>query len=357
MRRQDQGRPAKDAGASLASARILLVDDNADMLEYVARLLREHWLVDTAADGIEALAFTQAAVPSLVLTDVMMPKLDGFGLLRALRANPLTRSLPVVMLSARAGEESRVEGLDGGADDYLIKPFSAKELVARVKTHFELGQLRSAAETERNRLHSFFEQAPAAIAVLRGPGFVYELANPRYLELVQRRGIVGKKLTEFFPEVEGQPIHDILHRVYATGERFVGHEFLIQLARIPNAEPEDIYFDLVYEPFRAANGSVDGITVAAFDVTGRARSALERERLLAEREGLLANVMGCLRASASRAPVRSGHCKRKTSFWPCSGMSCATPLRRSFRRCNSCACVAATLSRVSTPSSSARSSI
>ncbi|MDQ6629699.1 MAG: ATP-binding protein [Pseudomonadota bacterium] len=317
---------AQAASASTAGARILLVDDNADMREYVARLLREHWPVDIAADGVDALALAQASVPSLVLTDVMMPRLDGFGLLRALRNDARTRSVPVVMLSARAGEESRVEGLGLGADDYLVKPFSAKELVARVKTHLELGGLRSAAEAERNRLYSLFEQAPAAIAVLRGPAFVYELANPRYRELVQRPDIVGKALTEVFPEVEGQPIHDILHRVYATGERFVGHEFLVQLARLPDGKPEDIYFDLVYEPFRAADGSVDGIMVLAFEVTQRARSARERERLLAERETLLAEREGLLLSEReARADVERA-LRAKDEFLAMLGHELRNPL-------------------------------
>ena len=280
--------PAGHAEPQAADARILLVDDNADMRDYVGRLLRQHWPVDEAADGVEALAIARRRVPSLVLTDVMMPNLDGFGLLRALREDPRTRSVPVVMLSARAGEESRVEGLSAGADDYLIKPFSAKELVARVTTHLELGQLRRAGEAERDRLYSLFEQAPAAIAVLRGPDLVYELSNPRYEELVRRHDLIGKSLAEVFPELEDQPVLEILRRVSTTGERFVGRELLIKLVRSPSLQPEDIYFDLVYEPFRGADGSMDRIMVLAFEVTDRVRGAHERERLLAEREGLQA---------------------------------------------------------------------
>jgi DNA-binding response OmpR family regulator len=93
-----------------------------------------------------ALAAVRRRRPDLVLTDVMMPNLDGFGLLRALRAARETHALPVIMLSARAGEESRVEGLEAGADDYLIKPFSGRELLARVNTHLQLARMRSAAE-------------------------------------------------------------------------------------------------------------------------------------------------------------------------------------------------------------------
>ena len=84
--------------------------------------------------------------PDLVLTDVMMPRLDGFGLIRKLRSDPKMKKIPVIVLSARAGEESRVEGMEQGADDYLIKPFSARELLARVNTHLHLARLRNESE-------------------------------------------------------------------------------------------------------------------------------------------------------------------------------------------------------------------
>jgi signal transduction histidine kinase len=126
-------RPAAQAGA----ARILLADDNADMREYVARLLSDRWQVDSAADGVAALARAREAPPDLVLADIMMPGMDGYELLQALRADPRTRHVPVIFLSARAGEESRIEGLSAGADDYLGKPFSAGELLARVGTQLE----------------------------------------------------------------------------------------------------------------------------------------------------------------------------------------------------------------------------
>src|SRR5262249_53999572 len=113
-----------DAGG----ARILLAEDNADMREYVARLLYERgWSVETVGDGNAALAAAKARPPDLVLGDVMMPGLDGFALLRALRADSSTATTPVVLLSARAGEEARIEGAQAGADDYLVKPFGAQE--------------------------------------------------------------------------------------------------------------------------------------------------------------------------------------------------------------------------------------
>ncbi len=125
---------------------VLLVDDNRDMREYVARLLKSRFSVISAEDGEHAIHLVDSGVrPDLVLSDVMMPRLDGFGLLKALRARPLTETTPVIFLSARAGEEARIEGFDMGADDYLIKPFSARELITRIDTHVRLSRLRRAA--------------------------------------------------------------------------------------------------------------------------------------------------------------------------------------------------------------------
>lgn len=127
-------------------ARILLVDDNADMREYVRRLLSTTYDVEAVADGESALNAALSQNFDLVLSDVMMPKLDGFGLLKALRADEKTRTIPVILLSARAGEESRVEGMGAGADDYVIKPFSARELMARVEAHLNLQRARRESE-------------------------------------------------------------------------------------------------------------------------------------------------------------------------------------------------------------------
>jgi signal transduction histidine kinase len=125
-----------------SSARVLIADDNPDMREYLVRLVSQRWRVDAVADGRAALDAAIAAPPDLVLSDVMMPNLDGIALVKALRAHPSTSMVPVILLSARAGEEAVVGGLETGADDYLIKPFSARELIGRVGTHLEMARLR-----------------------------------------------------------------------------------------------------------------------------------------------------------------------------------------------------------------------
>ena len=127
-------------------AHILLADDNADMRDYVRRLLASQYEVEVVADGGEALSAIAHRKPDLVLSDIMMPHLDGMELVSRLRADPQTNTLPIILLSALAGEESRVEGMQAGADDYLIKPFSARELFARVEAHVKIARLRRDAE-------------------------------------------------------------------------------------------------------------------------------------------------------------------------------------------------------------------
>jgi signal transduction histidine kinase/DNA-binding response OmpR family regulator len=137
-----------DGAADSGKKRILLADDNADMRDYVRRLLSGLYEVEAVEDGQAALEAAWRQRPDLVLSDIMMPRLDGTSLLSALRADADLKDLPVIFLSARAGEEARVEGLKMGADDYLVKPFSARELLARVAANLELSETR----TERTSL-------------------------------------------------------------------------------------------------------------------------------------------------------------------------------------------------------------
>ena len=146
---EDVWREQPSSSAQARRSRVLLADDNADMRDYVRRLLSSHYDVTAVANGEEAWSAAQAHPPDLVLTDVMMPRMDGFELLAALRNNESTKTLPVLMLSARAGEESRLEGLSAGADDYLVKPFTARELLARVEAHLSLARMRREADQAR----------------------------------------------------------------------------------------------------------------------------------------------------------------------------------------------------------------
>lgn len=140
--------PAGEAGVlptghPAVRTRVLVADDNADMREYLTRLLTgAGYDVDAVADGQEALDAVRRSAPDLVVSDVMMPRLDGLQLVAALRGDSRTASVPVLLLSARAGQEASIEGLEAGADDYLVKPFAAAELLARVRANVELARLR-----------------------------------------------------------------------------------------------------------------------------------------------------------------------------------------------------------------------
>ncbi|KND04770.1 PAS domain S-box protein [Spizellomyces punctatus DAOM BR117] len=142
--------PSNTVPSTTRGSKVLLADDNSDMRRYVKTLLSKWWVVTDVADGQQALDAIKQEMPDIIVSDVMMPVLDGYGLLKVIRSLPESKMLPVILLSARAGEEARVDGLQLGADDYLEKPFSAKELVARVHTHLELGKLRVELERRVN---------------------------------------------------------------------------------------------------------------------------------------------------------------------------------------------------------------
>ncbi|MCG6156481.1 ATP-binding protein [Rubinisphaera margarita] len=149
--------------------RILIVDDNVDMRRYLSRLLQADYELIIADDGREALEKAVSESPDLILADIMLPEMDGFKLLRALRDDPRTKVLPILLLSARAGEEARVAGIRAGADDYLTKPFASRELLASISTHLTLADIRrEAAESIREseaRFRNMADHAPVMIWV------------------------------------------------------------------------------------------------------------------------------------------------------------------------------------------------
>jgi PAS domain S-box-containing protein len=166
--------PAPLPGAA-APRHVLVADDNADMREYLVRLLRgAGYRVDAVADGQQALERIRAELPDLVVSDVMMPRLDGLALVAALRTNTRTVGVPVLLLSARAGQEASSEGLRAGADDYLVKPFAAADLLARVRANIELARLRTHHTRWRAAL---VESLQEAFFVCDEVGAVIEINN------------------------------------------------------------------------------------------------------------------------------------------------------------------------------------
>nr|WP_246513686.1 response regulator [Azospirillum picis] len=181
---------------------IVLADDNADMRGYVERLLTgAGYRVVAVGDGRAAVTAVRAVRPDLVLSDVMMPHLDGFGVIDALRRDPDTRELPIILLSARAGEDSAIDGFQAGADDYVAKPFSARELIARVEGTLRLARLRRETSAmlraanedlekrvaERTReLNQIWRNSRDLLAVVGADG-VFRAANPAWTEILGYR--------------------------------------------------------------------------------------------------------------------------------------------------------------------------
>jgi len=192
--------PCRQDTKSDGRPRILFADDNSDMRHYIARLLAEQYEVETAADGKAAFEIALAHPPNLILSDVMMPVLDGFEFLKAIRGDDRTRRIPVVLLSARAGEESRVEGMQAGADDYLIKPFSARELLARISARIEISRLQQ--ENEKRVLDILETLTDGCYTV--GADCRFRYVNPAIQRMWAEQGVsrdvLGEDVFDVFPD-------------------------------------------------------------------------------------------------------------------------------------------------------------
>ena len=195
-------------GPSQTRPRILLADDNADMRLYIEKLLAPHYRVDAVADGLAALESVRRSKPDAVITDVMMPRLNGFEFLKAIRAEPQLQDVPVVMLSARAGESARAEGLEAGADDYMVKPFGARELLARVNGCIALSNVRRAALRREERLKAEIGTAlegtaDAFVALDRDFRFTYVNREAERIYGRTRESVLGQVIWELFPDGRG----------------------------------------------------------------------------------------------------------------------------------------------------------
>jgi PAS domain S-box-containing protein len=255
----------------IKTARILLADDNADMRDYVERLLSQQYEVEAVSDGVAALsAIRQSAIrqqiPDLVLTDVMMPNLDGLGLLQALRSDPQMQEIPIILLSARAGEEARLEGLEAGADDYLTKPFSARELLVRVEATLKLTQLRRKAMEQEQALRREAEtaqqQVETILSSIQDGFYVLDLdwrftyVNDRLCEMAgkSRAELLGHNNWELFPDAVGTDVYVQFHRALN--------------------EQAPLQFEYLYLPWNRwfefrVYPSPDGLTIFAVEITDR----------------------------------------------------------------------------------------
>lgn len=266
------GRPARGPDATPQPAvpggrsHLLVADDNEDMREYLRRILAPHWDVRCVPDGEAALKAMAERLPDLLLTDVMMPRLDGLGLVQRVRAHPQLRALPVIMISARVGDEAKVAGLAAGADDYLTKPFSGKELVARIESQLMRARIDRVQRQFSSRLAEVLEQAPVGIAVTVGPDHVFEYANQHYRRFVPGRTLIGRSMRENFPDLQGQGVFELCDRVFRTGEAFAASPMKVMLRDAEGQASQERHFDLIYQPLVGPDGRVEGIATVASDV-------------------------------------------------------------------------------------------
>jgi PAS domain S-box-containing protein len=225
--------PAKEGGAKddrdPTRPRILLAEDNADLRDYICRLLSPRYEVELAADGAIALESARKNPPKLVLSDVMMPRLDGLGLLQGLRNDAATRDIPVILLSARAGEDAVMEGVEIGADDYLTKPFSARELQTRVAAHLKMDRMRKESAEKirqseakyRNLFNTLLEGFCIIEMIFDGNGkpvdYRFLEINPAFEQQTGLREAQGKLVRELVP---GHEAHwfEIYGKIALTGE-------------------------------------------------------------------------------------------------------------------------------------------
>jgi PAS domain S-box-containing protein len=273
-----------------APARILVADDNADMRQYVRRLLSDQYEVVAVEDGEAALRSVHERRPDLILSDVMMPRLDGFGVLQAIRSEESLRGIPVILLSARAGEESRIEGLRSGADDYLVKPFSARELLARVSSHLAIAQIRgSAAEMER-KLRLDAEMLAAIVATsddaivskdLNGVITTWNRGAERIFGYTAEEA-VGQHITLIIPADRRSEEEHILSQV-RSGER-VDHFETVR--RRKDGTTLDV--SVTVSPLRDSTGRIIGASKVARDIS-KQKCAEEELRESEERLRALVN--------------------------------------------------------------------
>ncbi|HEY0064014.1 MAG TPA: ATP-binding protein [Telluria sp.] len=281
--------PAHGAPAQkkTASGTVLLADDNADMRAYIQHVLEQGgYAVQAVTNGAQALAALRTGpLPDLLLSDVMMPELDGFALLREVRAQRRTRQLVVILLSARAGEEARIEGLDAGADDYLVKPFSARELRARVDGAVSLARQRHAAE-ERERVwqvqleaqrgrvaldeseshaDSLFDQSAAGFAEAGVDGLLVRV-NARFCEIAGRRPdeLLGHRFIDFsHPDDVAFNLQKI-EQMFASGAPFEIENRLLR------PDGEVVWVNKTVTPIRVAGkGRIERVLAVVLDITRR----------------------------------------------------------------------------------------
>ena len=279
------------AASSAPGGSVLIADDNADMRDYLQRLLQPYYQVTAVADGRAALDAARATAPDLIVSDVMMPEIDGLALVQALRADPRTAGVPVLLLSARAAQEAAVEGLAAGADDYLVKPFAARELLARIRASIDLTRMRARQARWRSALTESLHD-----------GFFLASSDGTVLEVNSAfRGILGfgpeadlDQLPRlWWPDEAADPdAHRQVAAAYASTQQQAAGRFTVPLR---HSQGHQIWAEVTFSAVDDPDGGGRMVVGTIRDVTA--------ERLAAERETAVATMTSQLSTAVTRDDV------------------------------------------------------
>lgn len=276
--------PLPDVKQKYTGGYILIVDDNSDMRLYLNNILGRKYRVEMANDGIDALEKIKNEIPEIIITDIMMPRMDGFALLKEIKNNSSTDTIPVIMLSARAGEEARIEGISAGADDYLIKPFSTKELMALVEKNLSpvAREAKHRMKREREEMFELFHQLPFALAIINGTDHKVELVNETAILALGKsiEEVKGKSIDEVLPVLKGKDIDKILDKVLKTEVPFLMDEMEVKLTR--DGQESLCYFNIQIQIYPNSEGPNTRLVIVGKDVTDRVKmnlALLEKDRV------------------------------------------------------------------------------
>jgi PAS domain S-box-containing protein len=274
--------------ATAAKPRLLFVEDEAILREHLAQKLSDQYIVDTAGNGNEALLAVIRAKPALVVTDIVMPDMDGVELLKTLRQSPGTRAIPVLLISGRAADEYRIEGFEEGADGFLAKPYTERELRALIGSLLRSSSLRTdaAAREARDRAeqHRLAERATLLESITDGfyaldRQWRFTYVNQRALDFyaTARADLLGRSFWEVFPQVKGSLLEEQFRRALQ--------------------EPCSVSFEFLSPPVNRwievhAYPTTQGLAVNFHDISERKAQEIE---LLAELAQQLRNPLTAIR--------------------------------------------------------------
>ncbi|MFE2347673.1 SpoIIE family protein phosphatase [Kitasatospora cineracea] len=293
-------------------ARVLVADDNADMREYLTRLLRgAGYRVSSVHDGRQALDAVRADAPDLVISDVMMPHLDGLALVGALREDPRTSSVPVLLLSARAGQEASIEGLQAGADDYLVKPFAAAELLARARANIELSRLRNHHARWRTALVDSLQEA---FFVCDEDGTVTEI-NAAFTAILGYgpEDLPYRPIHPWWPDAAADPE---AHRQVADAfEHLLGHSRGSYTIPVTHRDGHRLWASATFNQVKDPTTDRTAVVGTFRDVTA--------EHYAIQRESALAALGACLTRATSLPEAMTGALAELKRLWSARNVAAA----------------------------------